>query len=687
VRKSWFVVLLALLLPAPAFADAHISWSVKNRFRLFDSDQITLQIENALLETLTTSTISKAYPALAKILRADKPSGQPALYLRTHFQSTTSGRYDDGYVAPKSQIITASLENRDALDTQCVWSVATVVQPAQPCAQKVDLEVPFSAGTFTADAEIQVQVVGRAAYQAHVLSRDQLIVGFGDSYAGGEGNPDKPAELTFLHPVVAKRLADWWSPWYVFPPATPDNVLPPAASADWWSNECHRSLFSPHVLAALKLAASNPTASVTFLSFACSGAAVLDGLVAPQFGPPGEDRIGSLHIASIAKKYSQLDQALYVLCESGYDHTAIPLPRGAPNWRYIYYAMAGNTGTPALPTCVTWKRKPDVIFLTIGGNDIGFAGLGAWAILPEQEGLTADAENYYQDHSWNHMGIVCPSVPYPGLPGLPHDPRCEFPGSRNFGGEELVWGELPYLLKFANQAFLQSGISTNAQVVHVAYPAPFNDQDGATCGSTRDGNHPNAEFTSDADLGLPWVTLNTPLRVVKLKLGVSETRAASLKEAAYEPLISQIQAFAESNHWLFAASPLSYVRHGFCAGKGSGFIESDFAFPLLDSHGWKNTSITPTSWDPYSSRARWIRTANDSLLTEMVSNSDGVVQQESFSGELHPTAEGEAAVADQIYTVLPVAVVAPLSPTPGPPTAPTSPIANPSSIPTPPGDI
>ena len=45
---------------------------------------------------------------------------------------------------------------------------------------------------------------------------------------------------------------------------------------------------------------------------------------------------------------------------------------------------------------------------------------------------------------------------------------------------------------------------------------------------------------------------------------------------------------------------------------------------------------------------RWLRNANDSLLTEMVFNGDGEITGESLSGMMHPTAEGHSAMATNL---------------------------------------
>jgi hypothetical protein len=75
-----------------------------------------------------------------------------------------------------------------------------------------------------------------------VTPKDYFVVSLGDSYASGEGNPDIPKNGS-----------------------TP---------AQWLDTRCHRSEYAGPVKAAEQLEWSDPHSTVTFLSFACSGAAI-----------------------------------------------------------------------------------------------------------------------------------------------------------------------------------------------------------------------------------------------------------------------------------------------------------------------------------------------------------------------------------------------------------------------------
>jgi hypothetical protein len=86
--------------------------------------------------------------------------------------------------------------------------------------------------------------------EASVTLRDLFIVSIGDSFASGEGNPDKPR-----HKLNRAR---------------------------WVDAPCHRSALAGPALAAILLEEFDPHSAVTFISFACSGAVIEHVLTSPQ---------------------------------------------------------------------------------------------------------------------------------------------------------------------------------------------------------------------------------------------------------------------------------------------------------------------------------------------------------------------------------------------------------------------
>ena len=86
--------------------------------------------------------------------------------------------------------------------------------------------------------------------RASVTLRDILIVSIGDSFASGEGNPDKTRQ-------------------------DPEGVK-------WIDKRCHRSAWAGPARAALIIEKGDPKTAVTFISFACTGASIKKGLLGLQ---------------------------------------------------------------------------------------------------------------------------------------------------------------------------------------------------------------------------------------------------------------------------------------------------------------------------------------------------------------------------------------------------------------------
>jgi hypothetical protein len=127
---------------------------------------------------------------------------------------------------------------RQPTDNTYTWAIGGETIAQQSCL----LSHRFPAqGTY----EVELNVSGPNAagpFTQEVTVRDMLIVSIGDSYASGEGNPD------------VNRSGD--------------------QPAQWVDRRCHRSANSGPAQAAAALERADPHTSVTFLSFACSGATV-----------------------------------------------------------------------------------------------------------------------------------------------------------------------------------------------------------------------------------------------------------------------------------------------------------------------------------------------------------------------------------------------------------------------------
>jgi hypothetical protein len=678
------IIPLLLLLLAPAAASAQgaadtlaamaprpaIIWQVKNRFRLFeDADQGVAGKVDLVLADLAAGPIHGSYVDLVRQTRADPALGSsPFLYQHTRFDGNGPPPGPDqpsDYLRPRVQHIVATLAHAGPWDTTCTWSVDGGQGKMLACDKPFEFDLALDA-SFRAHGVVWVRTNAETGVDpVTIATDDRLVLGLGDSYAAGEGNPDQPANLALVKPGgwgVYFRAADWWRNTAIGLGA--NHVLDQTGSAQWWSNECHRSLFSPQLLAAWKLAAADPHRSVTFVSFACSGAATLDGFVTPQQNPPGEGRYLKGQTGP-AKAHSQLEQAVTALCAGKVELRRLTYdPADFPVWQGIYHKTYGADATLKYPTCLDgrWRRQPDVIFMTLGGNDIGFGGLGAWALTPVDL-LNANTINSFANkYLKGALVFVCPSAPFVFSDGDAqdddghYDRRCELGKyAGNEGARHLIDEELPGLLRLVADGLAQSGLSEHARVIHAVYPAPFNDETGKPCGTR------TAEFPEDKDLRQVWSALDVLLVFNSLKPSVSLMKTQAL-EKVLPRLDAQIEKSAAEHHWLVATMPPDYARHGFCAGSGDRI--ADFGFPQIKrgflglyTGGWDPSFFKPTGapsdWDAYKIRQPWLHSANDTLLTQMVGDKHGAISFESLSGMLHPTAEGETAIADQFFAALP----------------------------------
>ncbi|MBD0369295.1 MAG: hypothetical protein ICV60_00465 [Pyrinomonadaceae bacterium] len=168
---------------------------------------------------------------------------------------------------------------------------------------------------------------------------DKLIVGLGDSYAAGEGNPDIPARFT-----LQKKDPDFFKKFllgasqalksrfkYTQEPRKDDYK---GAEVGWLDNRCHRSMYSYQFQTALRLALSNPQEAITYVSYSCSGATT-DQII--------NEREGS---------------------KEGGGHVQ-------PQLEALRKVLANETGNP---------REIDYLLLSTGGNDIGFADFIAYVV-------------------------------------------------------------------------------------------------------------------------------------------------------------------------------------------------------------------------------------------------------------------------------------------------------------------
>lgn len=239
------------------------------------------------------------------------------------------------YIYPKSHRVRVWITNLETVAESIPQWTLTPALKSEPCQSKsgrrfcIEFDVDYRA-----DNPQQVRVTAQfpsLSLPIDIQVNDKLIVGLGDSYAAGEGNPDRPVqfsegedELDFLTRLILGKFEIVRSP------------QSNGEKAAWLDRRCHRSMYSYQFKTALQLALDNPKEAITYVTFSCAGATT--------------DEIIDVKQKSI-EGGGELQPQLVALRE----------------------ALANGPNHP---------REIDFLLLSTGGNDIGFGGLVSFVVLP-----------------------------------------------------------------------------------------------------------------------------------------------------------------------------------------------------------------------------------------------------------------------------------------------------------------
>ena len=271
------------------------------------------------------------------------------------------------------------------------WTVAGAPAPFDTTACRTDYDFP----KLDVDYRVDIAVTDADGFVANdtvtVRPRNFLVVGMGDSFGSGEGNPERPAHETWTDVVTSLGTAGVANLGTLTCSAVSIVLVPSAGPAclgtagvsaasigpmlvhDWsggppdswgdtlhsdpplWANRrCHRSGLAGQAQAAARLEADDDHSSVTFLHVACSGAQI--GSAPPT--TPGPDGGGILSYYGGVKNDDDNPPGLP------------PLP---PQFTQVEQMITrpGASG----------HRKIDSVMLSIGGNDFGFGDIVVGCIV------------------------------------------------------------------------------------------------------------------------------------------------------------------------------------------------------------------------------------------------------------------------------------------------------------------
>ncbi|WP_300574790.1 hypothetical protein [Phenylobacterium sp.] len=620
-----------------------LQWQVEQRFRLFGEAPM-----DDLLDQISTRGLRASHDAIVARISGGwdelLPELQKAYDASGSSTQGRSGLYNREYLRPKSLRISASATG---LTGACTWTIDG--QPGVsieghalvdvPCEQPQRFLVTEKNGEFLSYVEVR-SADGRMIPKTALHIDHEIIVGLGDSYASGEGNPDVPSrlELPPPPPIGPQRKHAETADWY-------DKViaLNPNTGPTWFDPACRRSLINNHVLGALAYSANHPHKAVTLVALACSGASVFDGLLTSKLDK--NNRVVSP---------PQVGQLLDLICQ--HDDTREyyePMMIGMVGRRR---SMPRNRYLEPLSICQHPELTINKVLISIGGNDIGFGGLITWAVLPARGwgDLASDLGMAYFNAS---VGLVCP---------YNTEARCRKAPVARDNIEDLpdVYAELQHV-------FGKIGIAPS-QVMLTAYPNPLlsgsADSTGRAyhCPLYRRYEFDRSKAPNLSDYlgyqdgepiivtpGLDAIMAGLPVGFRGWQTWLKMEESVQIEAHVMELLEPTMRRSASHLGWRFVDRHLGESnQHGWCAldwppdGEHRLYVlgplsQAELTYP--ENLG----GLAPV----YTSRNRWFRTINDSFLTQ-AKITDGRVNDSTWSGAFHPTSDLHVVMGEAIADAL-----------------------------------
>ncbi|MCA0922960.1 hypothetical protein [Pseudooceanicola nanhaiensis] len=574
----------------------------------------------------------------------------------------------------------------------CVWQFEGHEAQTAPCQNhmfEVDLSDP--AGMLVVKSHDGVQ-----SAEARIEVKHRLIVGLGESYSAGQGNPDIPARWAAWTPETRPETLD--VNWLKKPRKFLENG---SAEARWLDAECYRSFFNYETLTALKIASDEPHSFVSFLHYACSGAEVFDGLLNPQGIPKDSNRandFGQKEKPSWYHARSQLHSMIMDLCSNPGDVRPYPrvlrdklIPRNQSHLRHAFLRHNNFTGeveprhidgsfktrtyaahrnsdewgdkvgeaypTDGLPACDGQLAKPDLVLLGIGGNDGGFESIVRYYVVP----------NTYKMGIFNYIaaGEICPQSRNLGINkvarracGLkPYNTGALVPGTKNWRCANSRCQPLQERLVIAYEAIINLTGITADRLVTPVYPDPFRSSDLPLipldeelpnyAGLREKGRGPVLQHGKDgAAAGGQAPNPLSQWNAAALGLGkarpIAREWSFDITRQEAELILREAEGIRSQQRDAAKRTGVSLVL-----GTRDSFLSSPWT---AGQHGQLANAPPPNNWDPsewepyaYEARARAARTYNDSVMTQQ-----DLDEEVDFRGAAHPNLTGHRLLAQTI---------------------------------------
>ncbi|AGI24367.1 hypothetical protein H681_12485 [Pseudomonas sp. ATCC 13867] len=639
-----------LLVAIPAGA-TEISWSVKNGFPVFKNAD-------------AFQDIKKLWPASAPA--SEFLAGRDAKWFRDHLPKThetlwnpSSGLYDKQALFSRQHVIAVQATGAPQNST-CRWYLNNVLQGLPvSCDSTTDITISRDNQSIP----LRVEVSGGESAKTDVFVKTYTILALGDSFASGEGNPDRAA-------VGSSRPTDDL--------VKGRNILREGGmsdklftqGADWWDTTCHRSLLSWQSMYALKLAVSDPHLVVRFASFSCSGAETYDGFFRAQMQPPVKnissrvakwpERDGGNYLEltpvhsgekpqqarsnTVMLNKSQLNAAINLLCpETPYHDSQKDYGREVTTLiGRKYFGVVKFDGCPK-------KLMPvDEVLMSFGGNDTGFSGVVKWGLVPTGIYPTSlstsknpilatvgKGANMGKQYWMNKMRVVLGVI----------DPDDAAKASKTYLGR--IYDDM-------NEALVDNLSIDPRKVRILLYPNPLKTPFQPYCEARL--NMGNIAMTEKVVYYMGGLF---PKNAKAFMFLINEQNALKIENDFIEKLRADQLAAIKSTKWQAVDSQPAFDGRAICSvspecsGSGVCPYAERFAWTRggekKDDHPSMDPITSFARWEPYSSeRTRGLRTANDAFMTLARFNSDGDLMDDWFRGSVHPDAKAHSAIADHM---------------------------------------
>ncbi|MGE0034254.1 MAG: hypothetical protein AB7S93_01320 [Xanthobacteraceae bacterium] len=579
-------------------------------------------------------------------------NGHPRRYSTRCERKYSWGSAKEDYVLPEAHTVTIRIASRHlaGITGDCTWqwqprkAGGKIESRKLACKNKLTIaRVPHALDRAHSGVSVSVKLPdGRELVDQDVVVEDIFIVALGDSFASGESNPDRPVQFSasremvydpmLVRQDVARARTPAPAPGFGLAAAEDHynpKVLPrrfmndeaagrfhtlnsaefaaafEKASARWLSRDCHRSQYGYPFRVAIQLALENRHRSVTLASFTCSGAEVAEGLFGELDPREGNETVRA-----------QLDQLSDLLCRG-------PRTLGASYTLPVF--SPGSTQITSQRFAKSWcppqrrKRPIDVVLMSIGGNDVGFGPLAAYALTESAGDLAPIA------------GLVGRSVRF--------GPQI----SRRY--LEVLDERMKAVKDALHDGF---GVSPS-RVVQSSYEPIQYDETGALCGS-----QPSLGVDVHVGLSLNRQRMAETAEFLRDFLGRLECIAHGKSRSGCP---ANLATGAGTGFTLVTDHIPEFAKRGVCARDPKRLLADgvNMRVPRRPNNGDEFKPFSPAATLIYAHRWRLFRTPNDAFLAANT-HRDGISLFDTlqpawaglYSGAIHPTAEAHAIVADYV---------------------------------------